>query len=644
MRLKKIHILFALFAPCYGDAANLIESISLPDGFESHFFGSPLMVRVTIDGQPLGDGEIILTRDNTVRLISITESDESKFDELDRQIWLKRLDKPYKLNDCGTSCPDDVVSLHYSMAESSLSVLTNKVEFSSHDHRYLRVPKDSSGIILTNQLNLAKTDQHSGRYNLQVEGSLGQWSPYMEGDATWQDENGSQVGLAQLYSERLVDNQFYRLGFFFPSSQGLVRQPNYYNGATTTVLGLMWGSSDLLRRDVGVASMTPIQVTPTRNGVVEIYRNGSLILTQHVSPGLQALDTRMLPGGIYEIELRLMEDSQETRRWRETVYKPNNWQTPDEPWRFNMFAGRQTRWLVRSGDSDLEGASAGLAVNRLLLPNVIIGAGSQYVDQRAQQSLSLDWGVTDQLQTFTSLNQAAELGWSYDTQAIYGIGSRSIVASHSRALSKQAQQRSLSSISLSQTLERWGRLRVYFSHQAGVGNGIDLGWNYSDELWGRWVTWGATLFNRASVGSERDQGVLLNLAINFGDIGQHRQLTMGVGSDNSSSAGASTNGYIDYQQAVDWGPLNQVGVGTIFDRYGAGLTGRGGFDANWLNGDLFVQQSTHDHKVTGGLNVNSVIALGQDAVALGTTQQLYDDSAIILDVEAENSDATITVE
>ncbi|MFQ2312975.1 TcfC E-set like domain-containing protein [Aeromonas dhakensis] len=645
MHISKICLLLSSLIPVYCVSAELISDINLPDGFESHFFGSPIIVRVNIDGRLLGDGEVILTKDNTIRLVSITGSDESQFDLLDQQLWLKRLDKPYKLNSCGEDCPENVISLHYSMEESSLSILTTKAEFHPHDQRYLSVPRDSSGLILTNQLNLAKTDQRSGRYNLQLEGSIGQWSPYMEGDATWQDEGGGQVGLAQLYNERLVDDKFYRLGFFFPSSQGLVRQPNYFNGATTTVLGLMWGSSDLLRRDVGVASMTPIQVTPTRNGVVEIYRNGSLLLTQPVSPGLQALDTRMLPGGIYEIELRLMEDGQETRRWRETVYKPNNWQTPDEPWRFNMFAGRQTRWLVRSGDSQLEGMSAGLAVNRLLLPNVIIGAGSQYVDQKAQQSLSLDWGMTDQLQTFTSLNQAAELGWSYDVQAVYGMGSRSIVASHSQALTKKTEQRSLSTISLRQSFERWGSLGLYFSHQSGVGNGINLGWNYSDEIWGRWVTWGTTLFNRPSVnvleGNQRDQGVLLNMSINFGDIGEYRQLTMGLGSNNSSAEEASTNGYIDYQQRVDWGPLNQVGMGTVFDHHGVGLTGRGGFDANWLNGDLFVQQSTFDHKVTGGLNASSVIALSQEAIAVGTTPQVYDDAVIILDIEAENSEASI---
>ncbi len=407
----------------------------------------------------------------------------------------------------------------------------------------------------------------------------------MEGDATWQEGQSSEVGLAQLYGERLHEANFYRLGFFFPSAQGLVRQPNYYSGATPTVLGMMWGSSDLLRRERGVPSLAPIQVAPARSGMVEIYRDGNLIQSQPVVSGLQALDTRSLPGGIYEVELRLLEDGQETRRWREMIYKPSNWQTPEEPWRFNLFAGRQTRWLVRQGDSDLEGASGGVAVNHLLLPSLVVGAGSQYVDRRAQHALSLDWEATSQLHGFASLNQSVGMGWGYDLQGIYWHGNSSLVASHSRNLRKQGEASAVSSLSLQQSLEKWGSLSFYVSHQSGRGNGADVGWHYSDRLWGRWVTWGVTLFDRPgseSTAQQRDRGSTLRLTINLG--GQDRQLSLGLGSNTSRSGGAQRSAYLNYQQEVDWGPLRQVSVGSNFDSYGSGLSGYGRFAAPWLGG------------------------------------------------------------
>lgn len=640
-------ILFSLPLIAAEPAILLQQARQLPEGFEEHFFGVPLMVRVTVDGRLLGDGEVLLGRDNSVQLLSLLEVQESDFDEGARERWLSRLGTTLPLGECGRGCPEGILGLQYSLEESQLSVLTNEVEQAARDQRFLTLPKESKGLLVQNQLNLVRGSQRSGHYNLQLEGSWGQWTPFMEGDASWQEGESTDLGMAQIYGERLHETQFYRLGFFFPSAQGLVRQPNYYSGATPTVLGVMWGSSDLLRREHGVPSMTPIQVAPARPGMVEIYRDGRLIQSQPVSAGLQALDTRSLPGGIYEVELRLLEDGQESRRWREMIYKPSNWQTPEEPWRFNLFAGRQTRWLVRQGDSDLEGASGGIAVNHLLLPSLVVGAGSQYVDRRAQHALSLDWQATSQLQGFASLNQSAGLGWGYDLQGVYWQGNSSLVASHSRNLQKQGEASSVSSLSLQQSLDRWGSLGLYVSHQSGRGNGADLGWHYNDRLWGRWVTWGVTLFDRPgseSTAQQRDRGSTLSLTINLG--GDDRQLSLGLGSNTSRSGGAQRSAYLNYQQEVDWGPLRQVSLGSNFDSYGSGLSGYGRFAAPWLGGDLFAQRSSYNGDVTGGINLESVVALGQEGeLALGSREMgvMGNEAAMILDIDADDEAARIRV-
>ncbi|MBW3777097.1 hypothetical protein GL272_09110 [Aeromonas veronii] len=625
----------------------LQQAQQLPEGFEEHFFGVPLMVRVTVDGRLLGDGEVLLGRDNSVQLLSLVDVQESEFDEGTRERWLSKLGSHLPLGECGRACPEGIVGLQYSLEESQLSVLTGQVELGARDQRFMALPQESKGLLIQNQLNLVQGTQRHGHYNLQLEGSWGPWTPFMEGDAAWQEGQSSEVGLAQLYGERLHEANFYRLGFFFPSAQGLVRQPNYYSGATPTVLGMMWGSSDLLRRERGVPSLAPIQVAPARPGMVEIYRDGNLIQSQPVVSGLQALDTRSLPGGIYEVELRLLEDGQETRRWREMIYKPSNWQTPEEPWRFNLFAGRQTRWLVRQGDSDLEGASGGIAVNHLLLPSLVAGAGSQYVDKRAQHSLSLDWEATSQLHGFASLNQSVGMGWGYDLQGIYWHGNSSLVASHSRNLRKQGEASAVSSLSLQKSLEKWGSLGVYLSHQSGRGNGADVGWHYSDRLWGRWVTWGVTLFDRPgseSTAQQRDRGSTFSLTVNLG--GQDRQLSLGLGSNTSRSGGAQRSAYLNYQQEVDWGPLRQVSVGSTHDSYGTGLSGYGRFASPWLGGDLFAQHSSYNEQVTGGINLESLVALGREGeLALGSREMggMGNEAAMILDIDADDEAARIRV-
>lgn len=637
-----------LSASLAADPALLLQQArQLPEGFAEHFFGVPLMVRVTVDGRLLGDGEVLLGQDNSVQLLSLVDVQESEFDEGARERWLSRLGTTLPLGECDQRCPEGILGLQYSLEESQLSVLTGEIEQEARDLRFMTLPQESKGLLVQNQLNLVQGTQRNGHYNLQLEGSWGQWTPFMEGDATWQEGQSSEVGLAQLYGERLHEANFYRFGFFFPSAQGLVRQPNYYSGATPTVLGMMWGSSDLLRREHGVPSLAPIQVAPARPGMVEIYRDGNLIQSQPVVSGLQALDTRSLPGGIYEVELRLLEDGQETRRWREMIYKPSNWQTPEEPWRFNLFAGRQTRWLVRQGDSDLEGASGGVAVNHLLLPSLVVGAGSQYVDRQAQHALSLDWEATSQLHGFASLNQSVGIGWGYDLQGIYWHGNSSLVASHSRNLRKQGEASAVSSLSLQQSLEKWGSLGLYVSHQSGRGNGADVGWHYSDRLWGRWVTWGVTLFDRPgseSTAQQRDRGSTLSLTINLG--GDDRQLSLGLGSNTSRSGGAQRSAYLNYQQDVDWGPLRQVSVGSTHDSYGTGLSGYGRFAAPWLGGDLFAQHSSYNEQVTGGINLESVVALGREGeLALGSREMgsMGNEAAMILDINTDDEAARIRV-
>jgi hypothetical protein len=110
----------------------------------------------------------------------------------------------------------------------------------------------------------------------------------------------------------------------------------------TTLAGVMMGSSDTLMKDGNTPALYPIWVTANREGIAEIYRNGVLINSQPVQPGLQALDTAPLPGGIYEVEVRILEDGQETSRNVETVNKPAGWRNPDQRLRYNLFAGQQT--------------------------------------------------------------------------------------------------------------------------------------------------------------------------------------------------------------------------------------------------------------------------------------------------------------
>ncbi|SQC93253.1 fimbrial outer membrane usher protein TcfC [Cedecea neteri] len=84
---------------------------------------------------------------------------------------------------------------------------------------------------------------------------------------------------------------------------------------------MMAGSSDALLKGGDIPALYPLYVTANREGVAEIYRDGTLLNSQPVQPGLQMLDTVPLPSGIYEVEIRIMEDGRESSRVTETINK-----------------------------------------------------------------------------------------------------------------------------------------------------------------------------------------------------------------------------------------------------------------------------------------------------------------------------------
>lgn len=258
----------------------------LPREFEAHFFDVPLAVRVELDGRYLGDAMVILTRDERVQLLEFTDTQESRESPVVRRQWQERLQAGRLLGDCTRNCPDGLQAIHYSLANSQLSLVTANAENNAQQLRYHKMPEGGSmGLLVRNQLNLVHDgDDTTGRVAFQSQGSLGNWTAVADAqaDRVSQSQAGTRYRMDQLYAERLLEQNFFRLGYFTPGAQGLTRQPTLLGDAPDTTLGLMFGSSDSLLIDNGQPSSTPIYVTPNRQGIVEIYRNGVLINSQPV--------------------------------------------------------------------------------------------------------------------------------------------------------------------------------------------------------------------------------------------------------------------------------------------------------------------------------------------------------------------------
>jgi hypothetical protein len=652
-------------APSLPAIGVLQQATGLPRDFSEHFFEVPLAVRLELDGRFMGEAMVVLTRDDHLQLLEFTDVSESQEPPATRQFWADYLADARPLGACARSCTGGLVALHYSLENSQVSILTQGVERSSDEQRYHVQPEQGSrGLILRNQLNVAgDSRQKAGRYALQGQGSVGQWTVLTEAQADRSSDSLQRTRhrVGQLYGERLRQAHFWRLGYFAPGATGLVRTPRLLGDTPDTTLGLMFGSSDSLLIDSASVSATPLYVTPSRPGLVEIYRDGVLINSQPVQPGLQTLDTRVLPAGIYPVEVRLVEDGRTSSTQQEVIYKPGNWSNPEQPWRYNLYVGRQSE-LLSNWDTERDGAwSAGVLGNYLLHPSAVLGLSAQRVDEQMQYGSSLDWQARDRLKLYANVYHTERRGEGYDLQALLGYGSGDLVLSQSqswqydvsrdaerywddlnglerlRYRSRSGQQTRQTALSLNHRLTAKSTATARITQTQGVnaGTGLDLGWNNRTTLAGSDADWRLSLFDRPgtlATASRRNRGVNLSLSLNLGKPG--RRLSASLGTRTSRDGSVDRNASLGYQRDLHTGPFRSVSGTVSMDRYGAGLNASTQFQHERAQGDLYLQRSSWDGRLGGGLNLDSSVAIGGGTVAL-SGQYYGREAGLIVDVESD---------
>ena len=636
------------------------QAQDLPSGFSDHFFDVPLAVRVDLDQQLLGEALIVLSRDDRVTLLEFTDVGDSKVPLATRDTWQAILEKGVALGACSQACPEQMVSTHYSLESSQLSIITQNVEHADDAPRYYAQPEGGSrGLIINNQLNLngGQDEDLGGRFGLQASASLGNWSQVFNLQLARQsgDEEQLRHAIHELYTQRELEGRFLRLGHFTPNSDGLTRQLRSFGASPDTALGVMYGSSDTLAINNAKPSVYPIYVTANRQAAVEIYRNGLLINTQSVAAGLQTLDTRPLPGGIYEVEVRLLEDGMTVSTTQELVYKPSNWRNAEGRWRYNVFAGRETK-LFSNWDEQASGAvTAGASVNYLLHPRVILGLSAREVREQLQYGGSVDWTVANNTSLYANLYETQEHGTGMDLQALYTLGATNLVFSHNRSWldtrdtyetlpdgtrlrrNTFVDETSNSALSINHRVDPLNSWNVRLSHSEGnvEGTGLDLGWNRRGTLLGNDANWRFSVFDRPgthSTDDERNRGIDVTLSLALGTDG--RQVSGSVGTRTARDGGRDNNASVTYRQDLTDHVLQSVSATALTDTYGVGLAGTASFTTDTVSGDGFLQRSSFNNKFTGGLNLNSTFVAGADK-ALLTSQYHGTGAGMIIDVETD---------
>ena len=642
----------------------LSQAEYLPDGFQEHFFDVPLAVRIDVNTQLLGDALVILGRDESIRLLSFTDTQDSTLPEAQRAEWLELLSRPVPLGSCTKSCANGLVALHYNLQESQLSILTDDAERKGAEAQYHTLPEGgSAGLIVNNQLNLARGGgseaSTAARYNVQASSSIGNWTQVASAELARTGEPGAPTyhSLNQLYGQREFAGNFFRLGYFTPDALGVYRRPRNFGGSPDTTLGFMYGTSDSLAVNNSSPSTYPIYVTPSRQGLVEVYRDGVLIYSQAVTSGLQTLDTRRFPGGIYPVQVRLIEDGQVTSSTEEVIYKPNNWRNADQPWRYSVFGGKRRQLFNNWGDGVLydQGLTYGALVNYLVHPRVILGADAQRVAQKMQYGSSIDWSLSDRISLYSNVYQTAGYGTGIDVQARYQYQGGSALFSHSRSWldtrndidyldtvairpkTRYNGRTQSTSLALTRRLSTSSSLTGRVSHSSGNtnGTGVDMSWLRSSKLFGSDVNWQVSLFDRPSTistGSRRNRGIDLSLNLALGKPGGN--LSASIGSRTSRDGEREINGSVGYNKTLNGDFFKSYSTSLTGDSYGVGLSGTTQFETRLLNGDAYAQRSSYNGELSGGLNLSSTLAFGAGTVA--ASGNFYgNDGAMIVDLDSD---------
>lgn len=638
----------------------ITQAQGLPSGFAEHFFDVPLAVRIDLDQQPLGEALIVLTQDDRVSLLEFTDTADSKVPAATRDTWQAILEKGVALGACTQSCPQQLVSAFYNLESSQLSIITQNVERTDDAPRYYAQPENGSlGLIINNQLNLngGQEQDLGGRYGLQASSSIGNWSQVFNLQLARQSgaDEPMRHAIHELYTQRELEGNFFRLGHFTPNSDGLTRQLRSFGASPDTAVGAMYGSSDSLAINNPKPSVYPIYVTANRQAAVEIYRNGLLINTQAVAAGLQTLDTRPLPGGIYEVEVRLIEDGLTVSTTQELVYKPSNWRNVEDRWRYNVFAGRETKLFSNWEEQSSGSITAGASVNYLLHPRVILGLSAREVREQLQYGGSVDWSVANNVNVYANVFQTRDHGTGMDLQGLYTFGATNLVFSHNRSWLDTRDtfetlpdgtrlrrntfvgQTSNSALSVNHRIDAKNSVNMRVSHSTGnvEGAGIDLGWNRRDILLGSDANWRFSLFDRPGSGStndRRNRGVDVTLSLALGTDG--RQISGSIGTRTARDGGRDNNASVTVRQDLTDHVLQSVSATAITDTYGVGLSSMASFSTEAVSGDGFVQRSSFNGEFTGGLNLNSTLVAGAGKVLLSSQYQ-GNGAGMIVDVETD---------
>lgn len=655
--MKKIVLLLTV-CPLFSAEANMTLAANmraLPEDFRRYFYESEVMAQVYLNDTLLFEAAISLTESGDVRLIRTIEESESVDSDV-RNRWKEVLNKGISVGECTTQCPSGLMAAEYLLDSSILKLYTAHYETARTENSFISLPeKMPGGMIMYNDITATNSDNtRSWGINSSLTASLLGWSQRVSFQSSGTDGQYqySSSTLYELYSQKELPGHFVRLGFFTPDSDtGNVEMSGF---GYDTVVGAMWGTSDALLINGDSVSAWPVYVTGQNQSVAEVWRDGRLIHTQQLETGVQALDTRRLPGGIYDITIKIIENGKTVDTQQAQIYKPQGWNNPDKRWRMNLWGGQQQTigTGTRYGDDNPHPAAAGGGIDYLVHPRVVMGVSGAATENEHQLRVRSNITLTPSDSLFAQYttgnndvqsNQntdiryyrtipgggAASLYWRSTTTDVYGHQTR------------YRQQGDTWGASLSLRLPWTTSLTVngqYTETAWRQGFGADVATTTLGTLAGRNMNFRVSAWDRPGFSNgRRDHGMSVGLSLSLAPSSRHLV---------SAETGMNQNhGYssLSYQyQPDESSTLRTVGAGVSYSAKNTVLNANGSVDTPFVSADGWVQHHTQNSSNTAGGNLSQVLMLGGGKLASSSgSASRSTGAALIVDVDSDHNDIGI---
>ena len=654
--MKRIVLILTLFPLCsLASETSLAENMpGLPEDFRQYFYNSEMIVQVFLNDAALFDATISLKENGEVVLLRTIEESEDIAPDVRAQ-WASLLQKGVSLGKCTETCPSGLMAVEYRLDNSALKLYTSQYETSRANSVFISMPEETpGGVIMNNSVSATETSSlRSWGINSSLVSSFAGWSQKASFQSSGTDGyyQYSRSSLYELFTQKEYQGSFLRLGLFTPDNDtGDVQNSGF---GYETVAGAMWGTSDALRIETDSTSAWPVYITGRNQSIAEVWRDDRLIYTQQLQAGIQALDTRQLPTGIYDITIKIIENGQTVDTQQSQIYKTTGWSNPDKRWRMNFWGGKPNTMAIGDAPERKNAPySVGGGIDLLAHPRAIVGVSGASTDKeqrgrvRASITLSSNDALFTQYTRAKTVSQASEdmdiryyrniagggsasLFWRSTTTDVYGRktfkrqrgdtwgGSLSLRLPHSTSLIANGQ---------------------YMNTAWRKGMGADLSITTLATLAGRDMNLKLSAYDRPGFKDNgRDRGISLGINISLTPSARH---TVSAETGVTQNQGYSS---LNYQwQPDDSSRIKTLGGGVSYSPNNTTVNGNASVDTPYLSGDVYVQQGVQGRTRTAGGNLSQVLVIGGGRVAsVNANDNRSMESALIVDVDADSDDATV---